>query len=365
MRARARFGAFHCVMAFAAALGFAGSAFAQSASAPASAPASAEGRVVGIAFVGRLVADLDKSVQFYQMLGFKQDPAANPAWREDEVTERLYGIKGLRTRMAKMVIDSSASGKPFAVYLREIQGVPRKTVSGYPPWEPGASHFGLVVADAPALWAQLEKNGMLRARSWDSKLIPFPGETKGALAYLTDPDGLDIEIINQRPASPAAEGRPARPALTPGVNHVGLIVLDSDKARAFYEKLFGGQLVNREQPWMKGDFYDSVVGGHGNVLRFFNESFAEAADPAARMNFEMVEFQNRKKPVEKYRIGDIGTAYVGFEVDGLDAFLERVKKAGAQLVSEGVGTMRSGTRVVMVRDPDVGGFVQLFEHPKK
>jgi catechol 2,3-dioxygenase-like lactoylglutathione lyase family enzyme len=182
---------------------------------------------------------------------------------------------------------------------------------------------------------------------------------------MTDPDGLDIEIINQRPATPAADGRPARPALTPGVNHVGLIILDSDKARAFYEKLFGGALVNPEQPWMKGDFYDSVVGGRGNVLRFFNESFAESADPSKRMNFELVEFQNRKKPVEDYRIGDIATAYVGFEVDGLDAFLERVKAAGAKVVSNGIGTMRSGTRVVMVRDPDVGGFVQLFEHPKK
>jgi hypothetical protein len=27
--------------------------------------------------------------------------------------------------------------------------------------------------------------------------------------------------------------------------------------------------------------------------------------------------------------------------------------------------MRSGTREVMVRDPDVGGFVELFEQPKK
>ena len=325
-----------------------------------------ESKVVGIAFVGRLVSDLDKSVPFYQALGFKQDPGADPAWRKDEFTEKLYGLPGMQTRMAKMVINSSASGKPFAVYLREIKGLPRKNVGGYPAWEPGAPHFGLVVADAPAVWAQLEKSGMLRARSWDGKLIPFPGETRGALAYFTDPDGLDIEIINQRPASPAENGRPARPALTPGVNHAGLVVLDSDKSRAFYETLFGGKLVNAESPWLKGDFYDSAVGGHGNVLRFFNESFAEAADPAAsRMNFELVEYQNRKKPVEPYKMGDIGTSYVGFEVVGLDAFLERVKAAGAQVVSNGIGTMRSGTRVVMVRDPDVGGFVQLFEHPKK
>ena len=179
---------------------------------------SEEARVVGIAFVGRLVSDLDKSVAFYEAIGFRQDPGANPEWRNDDFTEQLYGLPDMQTRMAKMVTNSMASGKPFAVYLREIKGVPRKTVTGFPPWEPGATHFGLVVTDAPAVWEKLQKAGMLRARSWDGKLIPFPGETRGGLAYMTDPDGLDIEIINQRPATPAADGRPPRPALTPPVN---------------------------------------------------------------------------------------------------------------------------------------------------
>jgi catechol 2,3-dioxygenase-like lactoylglutathione lyase family enzyme len=186
------------------------------------------------------------------------------------------------------------------------------------------------------------------------------------LAYLTDPDGLDIEIIDQRPAMPAAEGRPARPAMLPGVSHVGLVVLDSDKARAFYEGLLGGQLQSKEAPWLKGDFYDSAVGGHGNVLRFFNLSFPEASAPGSRMNLELVEFQNRKKPVEAHNITDIGVGYVGFEVQGLDAFLARAIAAGAKPVSKrGIVAMKSGTREVMIRDPDVGGFVLLYEHPKK
>jgi hypothetical protein len=36
---------------------------------------SEEGKVVGIAFVGRLVSDLDKSVAFYEAIGFQQDPS--------------------------------------------------------------------------------------------------------------------------------------------------------------------------------------------------------------------------------------------------------------------------------------------------
>jgi catechol 2,3-dioxygenase-like lactoylglutathione lyase family enzyme len=330
-----------------------------------SAPAFSQGRVVGIGFVGRMVSDLDRSVAFYKVIGFMQDPAADSAWRKDPGLERLYHVKGIQTRMAKMYVVNSASGQHFVLYLRELKGIPRANMSRHTAWDPGVSHFGIVVPDANKTWSQLKADGMLRARSWGGELIAPPGQTQGMLAYMTDPDGLDIEIIDQRPAAPAQNGRPGRPAFAPGVTHVGLVVLDSDKAKSFYGTLFGGQLMSEEAPWLKGDFYDSAVGGHGNILRFFNESFPEAAAPTSRLYLELVEFQNRKKPPLPAKITDVGVGYVGFEVEGLDAFLARARTAGARMVSEGIVTMKSGTREVMVRDPDVGGFVELFEHPKK
>ena len=327
-------------------------------------PVTEEGKVVGLAFVGRTVSDLDRSVAFYKTIGFAQDPAANPAWRRDEVIERLYGIRHVETRMAKMFVVNSSTGQHFVVYLRELRGLPRSNRSDHTAWDPGVSHFGLIVPDAQQTWSQLEATGQLHARSWGAKLIAPPGQSKGMLAYMTDPDGLDIELIDQRPAAPAEDGRPARPALLPGVNHVGLVVLDSERARAFYGDLLGGKLLTTEAPWLKGDFYDSAVGGHGNILRFYNEAFTDASAPSSHLNFELVEFQNRKQPVVPTRISDVGIGYVGFEVQGLDAFLKKVKAAGGRTVSSsGIVTMRSGTREIMVRDPDVGGFVELFEHP--
>ena len=351
---------------FASFLAVAAPAYAQSAPAP---KAQAQGHVVGMAFVGRSVSDLDKSVAFYKALGFTQDMQANPAWRKDEITEQIYGIKGAKgveTRMAKMAINSNQSGQVFNVYLREFRGLPRKKLSGYVAWEPGATHFGLVVPDANKLWAELKAKGLLKARSWGGELIAPPGQTKKMLAYLTDPDGIDIEIIDQRPATPGVDGKPGRPAMTPGISHVGLIILDSDKARGFYETFMGAKLMGSPTPeWLQGDFYDSAIGAHGNILRFFNEGFPEARAPDKRLNLELVEFQNRKKPVQDYHAYDIATQYVGIEVDNLDAFLARAKAAGAKPVTEGVATMRSGTRVAIVRDPDVGGFVEVYEQPKK
>lgn len=342
-------------------------AHAPSAASQANAQHAEKGKVIGLAFDGRMVSDLDKSVAFYKALGFVPVEGVNPVWRNDEVFNRIHGTKGVESRMAKFTLNSNISGKPFTLYLREFRGIKRRNVmGGKTAWEPGATHIDLTVPDARALWSQLKSAGMLWPRTWKGELIPLPGQTKYTMAYITDPDGMDVEIVDQRPAMPATATQPARPADPPGFNHIGLVVLDSDKAKAFYGGLLGEEFPKTESPWISNnDFMDSAVGGHGNVLRIFNGTFAESADPNARMRVEVVEYQNRKKPVEPYSITDIGVNYMGLEVDDLDAMLARARAAGATIVSDGIVTMTGGYRVLLVRDPDVGAFVELFERPKK
>jgi catechol 2,3-dioxygenase-like lactoylglutathione lyase family enzyme len=304
---------------------------------------------VRIGGVGRMVTDLDRSVAFYQMLGFTLDDGGIRDWHKDPVTAKLFAAPGIETREAALVTTSNVSMERFVLRLTEVRGIKRHDLSDHTAWEPGATHFGLVVPDAQQAWDALRAKGLLKPRSWGGELIAPPGQTKGMLAYMTDPDGLDIELIDQRP------GRPS------GVSHVGLIILDADKARGFYETLLGGQLQAKEAPWLKGDFYDSAVGGHGNILRFFNLGFPEAAAPAARMNLELVEFQNRKKPVARYRITDRGLSYLALQVHGLDAALAQARKTGARLVSTGIVKDRDGAREVLIRDPDTGAFLLLRE----
>jgi catechol 2,3-dioxygenase-like lactoylglutathione lyase family enzyme len=325
-----------------------------------------QGSVVGLAFVARMVGNLDRSVAFYKAIGFSQDPAVATAWHHDQDINHLFGTSGIETRTARMFIVNEASGQRFALYLREVKGIKRRNLAGHPAWAPSATHFSLVVPDAQMLWTSLQAAGLLRARSWGAQLIAPPGQTKGTIAYLTDPDGLDIELLNRRAAAPKEPPRLENPDARPGVGHAGIVVLDLARARAFYGDLLGGQPQTTDAPWLKGDFFDSVVGGHGNVMRVYDVSFPEASAPASRLNFALIEFQNRKQPVASYDITDIGVGYAGFEVAGLDALLRRAKTAGAKLVSDpGIVISGDGTREVMIRDPDVGGFVDLFEKPRK
>jgi catechol 2,3-dioxygenase-like lactoylglutathione lyase family enzyme len=324
-----------------------------------------KGSVVGIEFDGRMVSDLDKSVAFYKAIGFSEVGGVDKSWRKDEVMNRIHGTKGVESRMAKLTLASNISGKPFTLYLREFRGIERRNVmGGRTAWEPGATHIDLTIPDAEKMWADLKAANMLWPRTWDDKLVALPGATKGTLAYITDPDGMDVEIVEQRPAMPATDSRPATPSDLPGFNHIGLVILDADKTRAFYGVLLGEQFPTAPSNWMGGDFLDSAVGGHGNVIRIVNGTFAESADPKARMRFEIVEYENRKKPVSPYRITDIGVNYIGLECTDIDSLVARLKGAGIPLVSDGIVEMKTGYRVALVRDPDVGMFVELFEPPK-
>ena len=328
---------------------------------------TSKGAVVGMEFDGRMVSDLDKSVAFYKLLGFTEVPGVDKSWRKDEVMDRIHGTKGVESRMAKLTINTNLGKQtPFTLYLREFRGIKRRDImKGKTPWEPGATHIDLTIPDADKMWSDLKAANMLWPRTWGGQLIPLPGQTKGTIAYITDPDGMDVEIVEQRPAVPAMDGRPARPADPPGFNHIGLVIVDLDKAEGFYGALLGEQLPTTPLQWLAGDFLDSAVGGHGNVIRLINGTFPLALDHDARIRFEIVQYENRPKPVPAYDITDIGVNYVGYEVTDIDSFIARLQGAGIKLVSDGIVEMKGGYRVALVRDPDVGAFVEFYEPPKK
>lgn len=349
-----------CALVFAAAL-------VARAQGPASSMPSfidmSKGHVLGVGFEARMVSNLDNSVKFYKLLGFTEVPGVNSSWHVDRVFNQIYGIKGVESRMAKLQINSNlGEHKPFTLYLREFRGIPRRDAALGKPWYPAQTHIDLTVPDADALWARLKAHHMLWSETWGGKLIAPPGRAKGSIAYITDPDGMDVEIAGATPAVPATDGRPARPANEPGFNHIGLVIVNLDKAEGFYGALLGAQ-VPPAGNWIAGDFLDSAVGGHGNVMRLINTMIPLADDRNALMRFELVQYENRDIPVRPYKITDIGVGCVGMEVSDINAFVVRLKGAGIHMVSDGIVTMSTGYRVALFRDPDVGAFVEFYEPP--
>lgn len=177
------------------------------------------------------------------------------------------------------------------------------------------------------------------------------GQTSGQLAYIADPDGLDVEVIDQNADT------------KPGISHFGIVIADIEKAKAFYVDLLGGAMPPEEPQWLQGDFFDSVVGGNGGIVRLFFLTFPEAVAPDSRLNFELIDYQNRKQPIDGFAITDIGIHYNGFQVPDIEAYLARALALGATQVSKSIVAQPDGAREVMLRDPDTGAFVLFRQQP--
>jgi predicted enzyme related to lactoylglutathione lyase len=74
--------------------------------------------------------------------------------------------------------------------------------------------------------------------------------------------------------------------------------------------------------------------------------------------------QNRDKPAPGQHFADVNVNYVGYQVTDIDAVYARAKAAGAKTISDGGIVKVKDGRAVMLQDPDVGGFVELWQPSK-
>ena len=70
---------------------------------PAAAAAAGQGKVLGMAFDGHQVSDLDKSVKFFETLDFQT--AYRTGWQVDKTVNQLGGTKGAEYKV------------PYRIYL--------------------------------------------------------------------------------------------------------------------------------------------------------------------------------------------------------------------------------------------------------
>jgi catechol 2,3-dioxygenase-like lactoylglutathione lyase family enzyme len=325
---------------------------------------SPKGEVVGIAFDDRQVSNLDQAIEYYKAIGFEVEEPVKPKWRADTAENRLFDTEGAKSRTVTMKIDSSFCYKQFTLRLREYSGVgQRQRLNDLKPWDPGSSHIGLAVRDADAVWSRLRSAGLLRPVTEGGSVKRFPGMIPYGVAYMTDPDGMDVEIIGMGPTSGTAT---TPETLRPGFSHIGLVILDSAKAKLFYGESLGIELPDpSSSPWIRDDGISAVAGSKGTTLRFFQGAIRVAYAPDTKMRYELVEYKDKdpdRQGIEKYRFSDIGVNAIGIQVRGLDAFYDTLKAKDVQIWSKGgIVKLRNGSRAVVVRDPDTYSFVEFFE----
>jgi methylmalonyl-CoA epimerase len=120
------------------------------------------------------------------------------------------------------------------------------------------------------------------------------------------------------------------------IHHVGVAVEDLDAAVATYERLFGGRLEHRERVEDQGVEAASMRLGDSRV-----ELLAALGDETP-----VGKFLAKRGP---------GMHHVAYEVDSVDAALEDLKRAGAELIDPHPRRGMFGLEVAFVHPESVHG----------
>lgn len=153
--------------------------------------ASGDGPVVRMHHVGIQVADLDRSLAFYQgLLGFE---LITRQVRDEAYVGEVTGYPGVTLHLAHL----RPPGGSVVVELTEYRGVDRAPVDTSTA-NPGTAHTCYVVDDVDAVHAALLAAGVRPVSR--HVVAPDAGIAKGGkVVYVQDPDGVRVELLQLPP----------------------------------------------------------------------------------------------------------------------------------------------------------------------
>jgi catechol 2,3-dioxygenase-like lactoylglutathione lyase family enzyme len=136
-------------------------------------------RSPGVHHTGITVSDLDRSVAFYERLGFE---VAERIEEEGEEVERGVGVPGAKLRVA--MLEGPNSRLELIEYLQPSDGPAPHPNNGI-----GAAHVCLEVEDVDAAVAELREQGIQFLTD------PITHEAGIRWVYAKDPDGITAELL--------------------------------------------------------------------------------------------------------------------------------------------------------------------------
>jgi catechol 2,3-dioxygenase-like lactoylglutathione lyase family enzyme len=324
-------------------------------------PSERPADIVGMAFVGHQVSDLERSIKFFEAIDFKvvEGPGV---WTVDKELNKLGNTPGAESRTATMRVQSSVSDVPFTLVLRQYRGVPRQDWSKLTSWNLLASHIDLTVdGSLSVLLDKLEGLNMLVMPEVNG--LPNPRRQEGfrRYAFIQDPDGLVIEYFSKPipkpgdpPAAPTVSNSTATSAnidrlgKQAGFNHYATNILDPLKAQDFYSKVLGGD-------------YPPLTARPTTAQAMLNGWFPQATTNN-NLRIELGYFtvnEGKTPPLIKFQ--DINANHAGFQVRNIQSAYARAREHGAITVTEGGIMDFHNGKAVLIRDSDVGGYIVLWQ----
>ena len=146
--------------------------------------------ITGVDHFGVTVSDVERSLIFWRdLLGLEEVGRGVIEW---EHLDRLVALPNTKIEWVELTIPGGGTVE-LSQYHRPV-GEP--VVPGEEN-EPGRSHISLLVGDLASVLSRL-RAADVRTRTEEPVDIPVGAYAGGKAAYVFDPDGVEIELIERR-----------------------------------------------------------------------------------------------------------------------------------------------------------------------
>lgn len=143
-----------------------------------------------------------------------------------------------------------------------------------------------------------------------------------------------------------------------GFAHPGLVVPDLEKARVFYEKMFGFRYFC-DEGWGNDATVDKAIGVTGSACK----GYTLAGHNCYLELFEFSAPRQEGPAPEALKPHDLGIRHLAFFVDDCRAEYQRLIDLGGDMLGEPTD-LGGGVYAVYCRDP-FGNIIELAELPSK
>ncbi len=321
------------------------------------------------------VHDAGASLEFYRnLLGFRIKANDGTAYREEQVAT-IGALVELRIIMA-----SNPMGGGVIELCEHTSTKPLEPEQPVRWGDLGFFELGIKARDLSSLYLNLKNRGVdfltpVRA-------MELSGGEMLRHAYLRDPDGLLIQLVETEPAGNGAgkgngngkgKGKGKGNPRAGGVHHVGLGVRDMESMRRFYGEVFGYTEVEHE---FKGYLpeLDEVTGGEEMEVVMLKRPDPPPGEyrgslpglDAGRLKLVRTTRYQGVPIYRDRRWGDIGMMEMAFDVDDIAGTVNSAIAGGASIclapMRVDMGTGSAGS-VAYVTDPE-GNYLELVETEK-
>ena len=287
------------------------------------------------------VEDLDTTLAFYrEVFGLNGTPNDFP----NPAVPLLTDAPGVTLRLSMMPLPGA-----MRFELTHFKGLERKPArAAYT--DPGAASIVLYVRDLDAAVANAKKANAPIVTTGGAPVEIPTARGKARSILLRDPDGFFVQVVQETPATGAAEGNVHRVSLA--------YTMESAESTAkFYNGMLGVALTG-PSAFSKDPAVLRLVGAPEGAE--FRKLTGVIPGPPASVEF--TEFRGMPRTKFHLRVRDPGAPAMAIQVINLNGLIAQLKDAGTHVISANgqIVDFGGGTHTIFVEDPN-GMNLELFE----